>query len=132
MIEDGQGAAATDNYRSVDRRDPRYRPHPSGGRPAEFARRYEAQASSGQMWSVTRDCASSCTMGFGAFSKEKTCIARNARVGFHEGNTPRSTAQLWASYPPEIRSLISQRGGLRLEWLWIPASEFHRMGYKVC
>lgn len=112
--------------------DPRYRAHPSGGRPAVFNSRYAAQAQSGQMWRITKDCASACTMGFGHFAKERICISRNIRLGFHEGHNPRSTSAMWATYPSDIRNLINRRGGLKPEWLWIPARDFYKLGYKAC
>ncbi|MBN8920121.1 MAG: hypothetical protein J0H62_05390 [Rhizobiales bacterium] len=120
------------NYANVDRRDPRYRPHPSGGRTADFAAKYSALAASGAKWRITSDCASACTMGFGYFPKSRVCISRNVKLGFHQGNNASATAALWQSYTDEIRSMIDARGGLRLEWLWIPAREFHRLGYPVC
>jgi hypothetical protein len=115
-----------------DPNDPRYKAHSSGGRTSVFGARYAAQAQSGQPWQITRDCASACTMGFGHFPKNKICIARNVKLGFHEGSNHRATADMWSSYPAEIRSLINARGGMKPEWLWIPAREFHRLGYAPC
>lgn len=112
--------------------DPRYRPHPSGGRPAEFDAKYAAQARSGKQWRITSDCASACTMGFGHFAKDKICIRSSTKLGFHQGNNPTSTSLMWGSYPADVKALINSHGGLKPEWLWIPASEFHRLGYKAC
>lgn len=112
--------------------DPRYRPHPSGGRPDDFDRKYADQAARGQKWAILRDCASACTMGFAHFPKNKICIGDRVRLGFHKGNNPRSTQMMWNSYPADVRSLVTRRGGMRPEWLWIPASEFHKLGYPRC
>lgn len=115
-----------------DHNDPRYRRHPSGGSPREFNQKYSAQAAAGHFWRVTSDCASACTIGFGHFSKNRMCIARGIRLGFHHGNNPTSTAIMWASYPADVKALVNARGGMRPEWLWIPASAFHAIGYKPC
>jgi hypothetical protein len=115
-----------------DNNDPRYRRHPSGGRPAEFDAKYGAQAASGAAWRITKDCASACTMGFGKFDKSKICIARGVKLGFHEGRNPSSTQMMVRSYPSDVMGLVNSRGGIRPEWLWIPAREFHRIGYKAC
>ena len=115
-----------------DRSDPRYAPHRSGGNVYNFDAKYRSQAASGQFWRVTSECASACTIGFGHFGKDKMCIARGIRLGFHHGNTDASTAVMWNSYPGDVKALINARGGLKPEWLWIPASAFHGIGYKPC
>lgn len=120
------------NYNLKDRSDPRYRPHRSGGNVYNFDRNYRARAARGEFWRITSDCASACTIGFGHFPKDRVCIARNVRLGFHHGNTPASTAVMWNSYPGDVKALINARGGLKPEWLWFPASAFHRIGYKPC
>ncbi|MBX3520926.1 MAG: hypothetical protein KF835_13020 [Xanthobacteraceae bacterium] len=120
------------NYNLKDRSDPRYAPHPSGGNVWNFNERYRARAASGEFWRVTSDCASACTIGFGHFPKDRMCIARNVRLGFHHGNTPAATAVMWNSYPAAVKALINARGGLKPEWLWIPASAFYAIGYKPC
>ena len=112
--------------------DPRYKAHPSGGNVKAFIQKFQAQAAAGQSWRIVSDCASACTTGFGAFAKDKICIGASVRLGFHEGASPASTSAMWNSYPAEIKSLINGRGGMHPEWLWIPAREFHALGYKRC
>jgi hypothetical protein len=115
-----------------DRSDPRYAPHRSGGNVYNFDAKYRAQAAAGQFWRVTSDCASACTIGFGHFGKDRMCIARGVRLGFHHGNSPEATAVMWNSYPGDVKALINARGGLKPEWLWLPSSAFHAIGYKPC
>ena len=115
-----------------DNKDPRYRQHRSGGRPSEFDAKYGALAASGGAWRITQDCASACTMGFGKFDKSKICIARGVKLGFHEGRNPSSTQMMVRSYPSDVMGLINAQGGIRPEWVWIPAREFHRIGYNAC
>jgi hypothetical protein len=115
-----------------DRSDPRYAPHASGGNVWNFDARYRARAASGEFWRVTSDCASACTIGFGHFPKDRMCIARGVRLGFHHGNTPAATSVMWNSYPGDVKALINARGGMKPEWLWIPAAAFHGIGYKPC
>lgn len=112
--------------------DPRYRAHPSGGNLDAADQRYAQLAASGKPWRITSDCGSACTLGFGHFSKDRICISNNVRIGFHEGIYMRNTQRMWRAYPPDVRSLITRRGGMREEWLWIPAREFHKLGYQRC
>lgn len=34
--------------------------------------------------------------------------------------------------PGMIKALINARGGLRREWLWKSAAEFHKLGFPAC
>jgi hypothetical protein len=115
-----------------DRSDPRYAPHHSGGNVYAFDQKYRSQAATGQFWRVTSECASACTIGFGHFGKDKMCIARGIRLGFHHGSNNAATAVMWNSYPGDVKALVNARGGLKPEWLWIPSSAFHAIGYKPC
>lgn len=127
-----QGGFRHQNAPQRDYSDPRYARHPSGGNVYAFDQRYRAQAASGHFWRINSDCASACTIGFGHFPKDRMCIARGIRLGFHHGDSPAATAVMWNSYPADVKALINARGGLRPEWLWIPAATFHQIGFKPC
>lgn len=120
-----------ENY-TPDRIDPRYAPHPSGGDTRVFAQRYAASAARGESWRIVSDCASACTIGFGHYPRNRICIGNWVKLGFHFGENERATAQMWDSYPAEIKALINSHGGLRREWTWIPAAEFYKLGYRAC
>jgi hypothetical protein len=117
---------------SAEKIDPRYAPHPSGGDTRLFSAKYAALAARGESWRIIADCASACTIGFGHYPKARICIGNWVKLGFHLGENERATAQMWDSYPAEIKALIKSRGGMRREWLWIPASDFHALGYRLC
>jgi hypothetical protein len=117
---------------TAERIDPRYAPHPSGGDTRVFSTKYATSAARGESWRIVSDCASACTIGFGHYPRHRICIGGWVKLGFHLGENERATAQMWNSYPAAIRALINSNGGMRREWLWIPAAEFHKLGYKPC
>jgi hypothetical protein len=117
---------------SAEKIDPRHAPHPSGGDTRVFSQRYAAAAARGESWRIVSDCASACTIGFGHYPKPRICIGSWVKLGFHLGENERATAQMWDSYPAEIKALINSHGGMRKEWTWIPAAEFHKLGYRPC
>ncbi|HEX5779292.1 MAG TPA: hypothetical protein VFY21_10670 [Xanthobacteraceae bacterium] len=120
-----------DQY-SAEKIDPRYAPHPSGGDTRVFSAKYAASAARGESWRIISDCASACTIGFGHYAKTRICVGGWVKLGFHLGENEPATAQMWNAYPSEIKALINARGGLRREWLWIPAAEFHKLGFPAC
>lgn len=117
---------------SKDRIDPRYSPHPSGGSTRVFSQKYAAAAARGESWRIISDCAPACTIGFGHYPKNRICIGAWVRLGFHHGENERAIAQMWDAYPAEIKALVNARGGLRRDWTWIGATEFHKLGYRPC
>ena len=93
-----------------------------GGRIGTYIHKFEAVRRSGERVIVAGTCSSACTMLLGIIPRNRTCVTPAAVFQFHTawdlspgGGQIASEAGnriLWSRYPPDIRSWISQHGGL--------------------
>jgi hypothetical protein len=115
-----------------------------GGSIYEHILRFSKLEQTGAPVEMRGGCWSACTMITGFVPKERLCFAPAAFLAFHAARTgeadPRlslaGTWRMYASYPPEIKSWIDNRGGpdkLKVETFWFMHShDLWAIGYPRC
>lgn len=93
-----------------------------GGRIGSYMRRFRALRESGENVVVDGDCVSACTLLLGYIPKDRICVTRKARFGFHSAWKPgflgihmfnaAGTAILFSRYPADIQNWLARSGGL--------------------
>src|ERR1700716_1897484 len=93
-----------------------------GGQIGPYLENLVALRSSGERVIIDGPCLSACTMVLGVIPRERICMTRRARLGFHAAWHPNENGQqvmshggtqlLMKVYPQNVRSWIASKGGL--------------------
>jgi hypothetical protein len=112
-----------------------------GGRIINYLYKFAILRAAGERIVIDGTCASACTMILGAIPKERICVTQRAALGFHAawefgaGGRPvtsqSGTKFLLTTYPPEIRTWISQQGGLTGRMIFLRGHELAAL-YPAC
>lgn len=112
-----------------------------GGQIGPYLDQFAALRSSGERVIIDGPCLSACTMLLGMIPRERICITRRARLGFHAAWNPGNNGEpivsqggtrlLMDLYPQNVRRWISRKGGLTQRMLYLSGPELASM-YRVC
>jgi hypothetical protein len=112
-----------------------------GGQIGPYLDNLAALRSSGERVIIDGPCLSACTMVLGVIPRNRICVTPRARLGFHaawhpgENGRPitsRAATQLLMDiYPENVRSWITQRGGLSPRMMYLSGRELAAM-YQTC
>jgi hypothetical protein len=112
-----------------------------GGQIGPYLERLQSLRKSGQNVIIDGACLSACTMVLGVIPRERICVTRRARLGFHAAWRPDQagrqtvsqdgTELLMSVYPQQVRDWISRRGGLSPQLMYLSGDELSSM-YPAC
>lgn len=112
-----------------------------GGQIGPYLETLVAIRNSGRMVVIDGPCLSACTMVLGVVPRDRICVTRRARLGFHaawhpgENGRPTTnrggTQLLMAVYPQNVRNWLKRRGGLTREMKYLTGRELASM-YRTC
>jgi len=113
----------------------------AGGQIGPYLERLNALRNSGERVVIDGPCLSACTMVLGVIPRDRICMTHRARLGFHAAwqhgvNGERATSYggtqvLMRVYPDNVRSWITNRGGLSGRMLYLQGRELAQM-YPTC
>src|ERR1700685_3518639 len=93
-----------------------------GGQVGPFLDLFERVRASGERVVIDGPCLSACTLVLSMVPRERICVTRRAVLGFHAARSmdrrgrmyaePAASALVLQTYPSDLRSWITQRGGL--------------------
>lgn len=112
-----------------------------GGQIGPYLETLVAIRESGQRVIIDGPCLSACTLVLGVIPRERICVTRRARLGFHaawhHGDNGRpitnlgGTQLLMAVYPQNVKNWIKRRGGLTSTMKYLTGRELKSM-YRTC
>jgi hypothetical protein len=112
-----------------------------GGQIGPYMDRLTTLRSSGDQVIIDGPCLSACTLVLGVIPRERICVTRRARLGFHaawrpdHGGRPvfsrAGTQMLMDTYPNSIRGWIASRGGLTPKMIYLQGAQLRAM-YTPC
>ena len=112
-----------------------------GGQIGPYLETLVALRTSGEKVIIDGPCLSACTMILGVIPRDRICMTRRARLGFHAAWHPAGNGQhvvsqggtqlLMDIYPPNVRSWIASKGGLNEQMLYLYGRELASM-YPTC
>src|SRR6266571_4087401 len=112
-----------------------------GGQIGPYLENLVALRGSGERVIIDGPCLSACTMVLGVIPRERICVTRRARLGFHAAWHPGSnghpitsrggTQLLMDIYPQQVRQWIARRGGLSPRMMYLYGNELAAM-YPAC
>ena len=112
-----------------------------GGQIGPYLDNLAALRSSGERVIIDGPCLSACTMVLGVIPRDRICVTRRARLGFHAawhpGNNGRpvtsrgGTQLLMNVYPQNVRRWIAKKGGLTPRMVYLYGRELASM-YQTC
>ena len=112
-----------------------------GGEVGSYLQLFESIRQSGDRVIIDGPCLSACTMVLGVIPRDRICVTRRARLGFHAAWHPGQngrpvtsrggTQLLMDVYPPEVKSWLERRGGLSPRMLYLYGRELASM-YPAC
>src|SRR5438874_1345875 len=112
-----------------------------GGQIGPYLESLVALRSSGERVIIDGPCLSACTLVLGVIPRERICVTRRARLGFHaawhpgENGRPApsrgGTQLLMDIYPQHVRQWIARRGGLTQDMKYLTGRELASM-YSTC
>ena len=113
----------------------------NGGQIGPYMDRLTTLRSSGEQVVIDGPCLSACTLVLGVIPRERICVTRRARLGFHaawrpdQGGRPvfsrAGTQMLMDTYPNSIRGWIASRGGLTPKMIYLQGAQLRAM-YTPC
>ncbi len=113
----------------------------TGGQIGPYLETLAAIRDSGQRVIIDGPCLSACTLVLGVIPRDRICVTRRARLGFHaawhHGDNGRpstnrgGTQLLMAVYPQNVKRWLSRRGGLTREMKYLSGRELAAM-YPTC
>lgn len=113
----------------------------AGGQIGPYLEQLIALRSSGERVVIDGPCLSACTMILGVIPRERICVTRRARLGFHaawhHGDNGQpivsrgGTQLLMEIYPENVRRWIARKGGLTQRMLYLYGRQLASM-YPVC
>jgi hypothetical protein len=112
-----------------------------GGQIGPYLENLVALRQSGQSVIIDGPCLSACTLVLGVIPRDRICVTRRARLGFHaawhhgaDGRPTTSqggTKLLMSVYPENVKSWIKRRGGLTRQMKVLSGRELASM-YPSC
>src|SRR5215475_10585878 len=113
----------------------------AGGQIGPYLENLQALRNSGERVIIDGPCLSACTMVLGVIPHERICVTSRAKLGFHAAWNPgdngrpitsRAATQLLMDiYPENVRSWITQRGGLSPKMMYLSGRDLAAM-YQTC
>ena len=113
----------------------------TGGQIGPYLETLAAIRDSGQRVIIDGPCLSACTMILGVIPRDRICVTRRARLGFHaawhhgENGRPATnrggTQLLMAVYPQNVKRWLGRRGGLTRQMKYLTGRELAAM-YPTC
>jgi hypothetical protein len=113
----------------------------NGGQIGPYMDRLATLRSSGEQVVIDGPCLSACTLVLGVIPRERICVTRRARLGFHaawrpdQGGRPvfsrAGTQMLMDTYPNSIRGWIASRGGLTPKMIYLQGAQLRAL-YTPC
>ena len=113
----------------------------AGGQIGPYLEHLSALRSSGERVIIDGPCLSACTMVLGVIPRDRICVTRRARLGFHaawhpgENGRPITsrggTQLLMDIYPQNVRRWIASKGGLTPRMVYLYGRELASM-YQTC
>jgi hypothetical protein len=108
-----------------------------GGQIGRYLESFASLRSSGERVVIDGNCLSACTLVLGMVPRDRICVTRRARLGFHaawmpdaEGRPVTSamgTQALWNVYPGSVRHWISRHGGLSRHMIYLQGRDLARI-----
>ena len=112
-----------------------------GGQVGPFLDLFERVRDSGERVVIDGPCLSACTLVLSMVPGERICVTRRAILGFHAARSmdrrgrmyaePEASALVLQTYPSDVRSWITQRGGLTSHVLLLRGRELAAF-YPTC
>jgi hypothetical protein len=112
-----------------------------GGQIGPYLESLVALRSKGERVIIDGPCLSACTMVLGVIPRDRICVTRRARLGFHAAWHPGENGRVILSrggtqllmdiYPQQVRNWIAKRGGLSQRMLYLYGRELASM-YPTC
>jgi len=112
-----------------------------GGQIGPYLEQFAALRSSGERVVIDGPCLSACTMLLGIIPRDRICVTRRARLGFHAAWNPGDdgapivsrggTQLLMEIYPQHVRQWIARQGGLQQRMVFLTGRELASM-YRAC
>jgi hypothetical protein len=112
-----------------------------GGQIGPYLETLAAIRESGQRVIIDGPCLSACTLVLGVIPRERICVTRRARLGFHaawhhgDNGQPITnlggTQLLMEVYPENVKNWINRRGGLTRQMKYLSGRELTAM-YRTC
>jgi hypothetical protein len=112
-----------------------------GGQIGPYLEHLAALRHSGERVIIDGPCLSACTMILGVIPRERICVTRRARLGFHAAWNPGNdgvpvvstggTQLLMEIYPQQVRQWINRQGGLKQRMVYLSGRELTSM-YRTC
>ena len=112
-----------------------------GGQIGPYLEQFAALRHSGERVIIDGPCLSACTMLLGMIPRERICVTRRARLGFHAAWNPGhngapivstgGTQLLMEVYPQHVRQWIARQGGLTQRMVFLSGRELASM-YRTC
>jgi hypothetical protein len=112
-----------------------------GGQVGPFLDMYEKVRASGERVVIDGPCLSACTLVLSMVPHDRICVTRRAVLGFHAARSmdrrgrmyaePEASALALQTYPSDVRSWITQRGGLTSHVLLLRGRELAAF-YPTC
>jgi hypothetical protein len=113
----------------------------NGGQIGPYMDRLTTLRSSGEQVVIDGNCLSACTLVLGVIPRDRICVTRRARLGFHAAWRPdqsgrpipsrAGTQMLMETYPTSIRGWIASRGGLTPKMIYLQGAQLRAM-YSPC
>lgn len=112
-----------------------------GGQIGPYLEQFAALRHSGERVIIDGPCLSACTMLLGMIPRDRICVTRRARLGFHAAWNPGQngapivstggTQLLMEVYPQHVRQWIARQGGLKQRMVFLSGRELASM-YRTC
>jgi hypothetical protein len=112
-----------------------------GGQIGPYLQNLMALRESGENVIIDGPCLSACTLVLGVIPRERICVTRRARLGFHAAWHPGDngrpitsrggTQLLMDVYPQNVKAWLRRRGGLTPQMKYLSGRELASM-YQSC
>jgi hypothetical protein len=112
-----------------------------GGQIGPYLERLVALRDSGERVIIDGPCLSACTLVLGVIPRDRICVTRRARLGFHAAWHPGDngrpitsrggTQLLMDMYPQNVRNWLRRKGGLTPKMKYLAGRELASM-YRTC
>src|SRR5437868_5281849 len=113
----------------------------AGGQIGPYLENLLQLRNSGQQVVIDGPCLSACTLVLGVVPRERICVTRRARLGFHAAWHPGDNGQptpsrggtqlLMEVYPQQVRRWLARKGGLTPQMKYLAGRELAAM-YSAC
>src|SRR6185437_16880689 len=100
-----------------------------GGQIGHYLQTFAMLRSTGERVIIDGNCLSACTLVLGIIPRDRLCVTKRARLGFHAAwmpdadghpvTSPMGTQALWNLYPTSVRHWINRHGGLSRKMIYL-------------